>query len=81
MKTPKPEPVEGVSEMTSKKEIACDHLLLVAKRVQKRLLDGYAPTFEQMDHLDGAIQALEAELLCGHKIVDECDCVEVSHGA
>jgi hypothetical protein len=62
--------------MTEKKEKACNHLLLVCKRVQRRLNDGYAPTFEQMEHLDGAIDALEAELVCGHKIVDECECFE-----
>ena len=64
--------------MTDRKERAADHLLLVARQVLQRLKDGYVPTFKQIDHLEGAIRAFDIDLICGHKVIEECDCAE--HG-
>lgn len=60
--------------MTTKKECACDHLLLVCRQVQRRFDDGHMPTFEQLDNFKGAIEAFDVMLICGHKVIDECDC-------
>ena len=66
----------AVTEMTSRKEYACDNLLLVCRRIQKRFADGHVPTFEQMDAFNAAIEAFDLELLCGHKIIEECECID-----
>ena len=65
--------------MTERKEREADHLLIVCRRIQKRFKDGQMPTFEQMEHFDGAIEAFDFELLCGHKVIEECDCTEIAH--
>ncbi len=62
--------------MTRRKNIACNRLLLVCRRIQRRFADGYSPTFEQMNAFNAAIEAFDLELLCGHKLIDECECSE-----
>lgn len=69
---------EGAPEMTTRKETACDHLLLVCRRVQRRFADGYMPTFEQLEAFNAAIEAFDLELICGHKVIEECECSEVN---
>lgn len=59
--------------MTSKKEIACDNLLRICRRIQKRFQDGHMPTFEQMNQFDAAIFGFDVMLMCGHLVIDECD--------
>ena len=53
-----------------------EFLLVSAKRVHEAFRDGRNPTFAQLDKLDSAIQAIEAQKICGHRLVDECDCAE-----
>ena len=59
--------------MTHKKEIACDNLLRICRRIQKRFQDGHMPTFEQMNQFDAAIFGFDVMLLCGHLVIDECE--------
>ena len=59
--------------MTSKKEIACDNLLRICRRIQKRFADGHMPTFEQMNQFDAAIFGFDVMLLCGHLVIEECE--------
>ena len=53
-----------------------EFLLVAAKRVHQAFRDGRNPTFEQIEKLDSAIQAVETMKVCGHRLVDECDCAE-----
>lgn len=64
--------------MTDRKEKAYEHLLLVAKRVERQFSNGNHPSFEQIENLRGAIEALEFQLICGHPVVDDCDCIELN---
>lgn len=53
-----------------------EFLLATAKQVHQAFRDGHNPTFSQLDKLDSAIQAIETQKICGHRLIDECDCVE-----
>ena len=56
-----------------------EFLLVAAKRVHEAFLDGRNPTFSQIDKLGSAIQAVATQKICGHRLVDECDCAEQVH--
>jgi hypothetical protein len=52
-------------------------LRIASKRVLQAFRDGGNPTFEQLDKLESAIEAVEFQRICGHRYVDgECDCGE-----
>lgn len=53
-----------------------EFLLVAAKCVHQAFRDGRNPTFEQLEKLDSAIQGIETMKICGHRLVDECDCAE-----
>jgi len=52
-----------------------EFLLLTSGRVLKAFRDGRNPSFEQLDKLEAAIYSIEAQKLCGHRVIDECECI------
>ena len=50
------------------------NLVKAASRVLEMFRNGNHPTETQLRLLDGALFPFEGEKLCGHKIVEECEC-------
>ena len=53
-----------------------EFLLITARHVYQAFRDGHNPTFDQLHKLESAIQSIETMKICGHRLVDECDCAE-----
>ncbi len=53
-------------------------LLNASKHVARAFKNGYHPTFEQLQKLDAAIYGVETLKLCGHRLIEECDCLELN---
>lgn len=51
-------------------------LLVAAKRVSQAFRDGRNPTFDQIQKLESAIESIDTLKICGHRLIDECDCAE-----
>lgn len=51
-----------------------EFLLVAAKRVHTAFREGRNPTAAQLGQLDSAILAIETQKICGHRLIDECDC-------
>ena len=64
------------SVMTKEGRSRRHDLLSICRKIQKRFKDGYMPTFEQMEHFDACIGIFALQLICGHKVIEECSCGE-----
>lgn len=54
-----------------------DALLKTSKVVLAAFTSGRNPTFQQVERLQGAVDGVEAERICGHRFIDgPCDCEE-----
>lgn len=51
-------------------------LAVASQRVLQAFKDGRNPTFEQIDRLEASLFPWNEELICGHKIIEECECSE-----
>jgi hypothetical protein len=61
---------ETVEELTK-------NLVRAASNVLEMFQNGHHPTESQLKRLEGALFPFFGEKLCGHKIVEECDCSEM----
>lgn len=51
-----------------------ESLVRSANAVLLAFRDGHNPTFDQLEHLEGALHPFVTEKLCGHVIAEDCDC-------
>lgn len=51
-----------------------EFLLCSAEHVACAFQEGRNPTFDQLEKLNAAIEAVKAMKVCGHRIIEECDC-------
>lgn len=65
---------ETIEELTA-------NLVKAASFVLERFQDGYHPSESSLKRLEGALFPFVGEKLCGHKIVDDCDCLDLVAGA
>ena len=56
-------------------------LVRSAKSVLNALKDGRNPTFDQLTHLEGALWPFVAMKLCGHVVMEDCDCMPMKIAA
>lgn len=70
---------EGGAAVTSDTQARWDSLLLTSKRVLEAFRNGRNPTFEQLDKLEAAIEGIEVQKICGHRVIEECECEEPPH--
>ena len=60
-------------------EFRWNALLESAKAVHSAITNGHHPTFDQLWLLEGAIQMVEAQRVCGCRFIDgPCDCEELN---
>jgi hypothetical protein len=45
----------------------------------KAFRSGRQPTFEMLDRLESALFPFTNDKLCGHRMDEECDCIELNH--
>lgn len=57
-----------------------DSLVKRATTVLERFRSGHHPSESQLDALENALFPFTGENLCGHKIVEECDCYSEVNG-
>lgn len=63
--------------MTDEQVQAQQEVLLVrAANVHLAFTEGRNPTCEQIRLLGAAIESLRAQKICGHRCIEDCDCVE-----
>jgi hypothetical protein len=53
---------------------AADALAHAVEMCLRRWDDGYQPTFGQIDHLRSCVFPFLNDNMCGHRIVEDCDC-------
>ena len=59
---------ETVAELTQ-------NLVNASEKVLEMFQSGNHPTEGQLKRLEGALFPFTGQKLCGHKIIDECDCL------
>jgi hypothetical protein len=65
-----------MSDDTIREIKAYEYLLKTAKLVHKMFTGGHNPTEKQLDDLGTAIGVLESMKICGHRSIEECDCLD-----
>lgn len=58
-----------------------EFLRLASKRVLDAFKAGRNPTFEQINKLEAAIECIDGLKICGHRLIEECDCAELDPAA
>lgn len=55
-------------------EFLVQRLVKTSQNVLEAFLGGWHPTFEQLERLEGALYPFVTEKVCGHPLLEECDC-------
>lgn len=56
------------------KEKCIEDLVRAVTAVLTRFRSGRAPTFDQLDKLEGSLIPFATDKLCSHNMLEECDC-------
>lgn len=64
-------------DATESADIKLRQLLRASMTVLRMFKSGHHPTESQLSRLENTIMAFEAMKMCGHKLIDECDCLQM----
>jgi hypothetical protein len=53
-----------------------EFLLTASRHVLAAFLLGQNPTFDQIDKLDSAVEAIDGLKVCGHRHIEDCECLK-----
>ena len=54
-------------------------LVITSQRVLKAFREGRNPTFDQLEKLEGALFPFLNYKICGHNLLESCDCEELNN--